>query len=418
MAHEIIVVGAGIIGATTALRLTEAGHRVTAIDPEEPGGEAAASYGNGGWISPASIIPMSMPGLWRKVPGYLLDREGPLTLDIASVPRMMPWLWRFLLAGSTEAKVRKTAANLNWLISDGPARHLSLSGKVGNDRLVVQKGLLYAYPDRAAFEAEGLSWQIRRDNGLVFEEWDRASLRTRMPALSESYGFGVFVAAGAHCLDTGSYVAAIMRTAQSRGAMLKAAKVTALTGGGRPGVRLSTGETLQADRVIMAAGIHSRALMATLGIRVLLESERGYHITVANQPTPFDIPIMPSTGRMANTPTNMGLRLSGQVELAAIDRKPNWKRAEILRRHAWATYPYLAQTNPQDLRRWMGHRPSTPDGLPLIGAFTKEPNIIAAFGHGHIGIIAGPKTAELVAAGIDGALPPEAAVFMPRRVGQ
>ncbi len=97
MTGNVIVVGAGIIGSTTALRLAEAGLKVTLCDGAEPGGEQSASYGNGGWISPASIIPMSMPGLWRQVPGFLLDRNGPLTLDWKSVPRLTPWLMRFCL---------------------------------------------------------------------------------------------------------------------------------------------------------------------------------------------------------------------------------------------------------------------------------------------------------------------------------
>lgn len=95
MTGKVIVVGAGIVGATTALRLAEAGWDVVLCDGNAPGSEAGASYGNGGWISPASIIPMSMPGLWRKVPGFLLDRNGPLTIDWTSLPQLAPWLLRF-----------------------------------------------------------------------------------------------------------------------------------------------------------------------------------------------------------------------------------------------------------------------------------------------------------------------------------
>ena len=158
MTLHVVVIGAGIVGATTALELLNDGHRVTLVEPGAPGGEQAASYGNAAWLSPASIIPMSMPGLWRKVPGYLLDPQSPLTIRWRMLPRLMPWLLRFLLAGTTVAKVERTARVLTGLLRDAPARHAALAAGVGQPDLVQRRGLLYAYPDRAAFEAEALDY--------------------------------------------------------------------------------------------------------------------------------------------------------------------------------------------------------------------------------------------------------------------
>ena len=99
--RHVAVIGAGVIGAASALALVRDGHRVTLLDPGPPGGMQSASHGNGAFLSPASIIPVSLPGLWRKVPGFLLDREGPLTIRLTSLPRLAPWLWRFVRAGAT-----------------------------------------------------------------------------------------------------------------------------------------------------------------------------------------------------------------------------------------------------------------------------------------------------------------------------
>ncbi|MFK0161682.1 NAD(P)/FAD-dependent oxidoreductase [Rhizobium sp. NPDC090279] len=418
MTGKIIVVGAGIIGATAALRLAEAGWDVALCDGNPPGSEAGASYGNGGWISPASIIPMSMPGLWRKVPAFLLDRNGPLTIDWTSLPQLAPWLLRFLWAGASRTRVRRTAKLLNFLLHDGPERHLELARKIGQDQLILQKGLLYAYPDRASFEAEALSWELRRENGVAYVEWDEAELRKRLPALSPSYRFAVHVVNGAHCRDTGRYVAGIVEEAQRKGVQFHQSTVTAILDGAMPQVVLESGETLSADRIVIAAGIYSGRLLHRLGVRIPMQSERGYHVTVASGQTPFEIPVMPSTGRMANTPTDMGLRLSGQVELATVDKPPNWERAQVLQRHALASYPYLSEDKTPKLRLWMGHRPSTPDGLPVIGPLSRHPALIAAFGHGHVGIAAAPKTADLVLEAVENRVNDDALPFLPSRFRQ
>jgi D-amino-acid dehydrogenase len=158
--------------------------------------------------------------------------------------------------------------------------------------------------------------------------------------------------------------------------------------------------------------------MRDLGLYVPMQSERGYHVTLPMAELPFDIPIMPSTGRMGNTPTNMGLRLSGQVELATVEKAPDWRRSEVLLKHALASYPNLAKQDLQHLKLWMGHRPSPADGVPVIGKLTQHQGIVAAFGHGHIGIAAAPKTAEIVLDAINN-VPPSDSVcaFSPARFG-
>ncbi|HAE46034.1 MAG TPA: amino acid dehydrogenase, partial [Tistrella mobilis] len=169
---QAVVIGAGIVGVCAALALRQAGLAVTLVDPDEPGGEQAASYGNGAFITPASIIPMSVPGLWRKVPGYLLDRDGPLTIRWRHLPRLTPWLLRFLAAGMTTARVERTAAILSGLLHDAPDRHAALAAAADVPGLIERRGVLYVYPDRAAFAAEALSWRLRRTAGVVWRELD------------------------------------------------------------------------------------------------------------------------------------------------------------------------------------------------------------------------------------------------------
>lgn len=153
---RIVVIGAGIVGASCALELLRDGHEVTVIEPAEAGGPQAASYGHGSWISPASVVPMSMPGLWRQVPGYLLNPNGPLVIRWRYIFKLMPWLVRFLRAGSTVSKVEATASALALLLGDAPQRHQALAAEIGRPDLVRREGLLYAYADRKALEADAL----------------------------------------------------------------------------------------------------------------------------------------------------------------------------------------------------------------------------------------------------------------------
>ncbi|MBK1841161.1 FAD-binding oxidoreductase [Azospirillum sp. YIM B02556] len=403
---HVVVSGAGIVGASCALELVRDGRQVTILEPEAPGGRQSASYGHGCWISPASVVPMSMPGLWRRVPGYLLDSQGPLVIRWGDLARLTPWLLRFVMAGATVGRVERTAAALATLLADGPARHMALAGAIGCGDLIRQDGLLYAYPERTAFEAEALSWRLRRMTGLNWRELDRAALEAREPGLSDLYRFGILVEEGAHCRDPGGYVSAIVAHAVALGARLVPVRATGFAfDGSRLAAVETDGGVIPCDRAVIASGIRSRTLAAMAGDRVPLEAERGYHAVVDDGTAGPRHPVMPSDGRMANTPTAGGLRLSGQVELASIDAAPNWERADILVGHARRTYPGLPD-GPGSVRdRWMGHRPSTPDGLPVIGPASRSSDIIHAFGHGHVGFASGPITGRIVADLVAGAAP-------------
>jgi D-amino-acid dehydrogenase len=395
---RIAVIGAGIVGAATAWELVKDGHDVTLIEPGEPGGPQAASYGNGAWISPASIVPMSMPGLWRKVPGYLLDRNGPLVLRWTALPALAPWLLQFLMAGWTVPKVERTARVLASILHDGPERHAILANEIGKPDYIRRSGLLYAYPGRRAFEDEALAWRLRGQNGLRWVELDADELHQREPDLSLDYRFAALVEQGAYCTDPGAYVSAIVDAARARGAAFYPASATGfvVTDSRLKAVTTDRGR-IDCDRAVICAGIRSRALAHAAGDRVLLASERGYHGVIASPAVGPRVPIMPSDGRMANTPTPAGLRLSGQVELAHVNTEPDWTRVEILVRHALTTYPALGPRASLTIDRWMGHRPSTPDGRPVIGVASASPDIFHAFGHGHVGLASGPITGRIVA---------------------
>jgi D-amino-acid dehydrogenase len=388
-----------VVGAATAIELQRDGHRVTIVEPGEPGGEQAASYGNGTLLNPSSILPMSSPGIWRKVPGWLADPLGPLAIRWRYLPRVLPWLTRFLRAGATEARVAATARALRPLLLNAPELHRRLAEEAGVGELISRQGMLSVFPSRAEFVAEEMEWRLRRENGVRWLELSADELRQREPTLNRRYTFGVLVEENGQCRDPGAYVAALVRHAVAQGAELRHARALGfrIEGSRLLAVRTEASDIV-ADRAVIAAGARSHVLAAAAGDRVPLETERGYHAVIADPGIAPRYPVMPSDGKMACVMTPQGLRLAGQVELAGLDAAPNWRRAEVLRDFARRVFPDLpADTPPAEVKVWMGHRPSTPDGLPCIGPATGCPDIVYAFGHGHVGLTAGAATAKLVA---------------------
>lgn len=397
--RHIVVIGAGIVGAATALELLRNGHQVTILDPAPPGGDQSASYGNGTVLNPASVVPMSTPGVWRKVPGYLMDPAGPLTIRWRHLPTLLPWLLRFLHAGSTLKKVERTAKALAALLHDAPLHHKRLADEAGVGHLIQRTGLLYPYTTRAAFEADSLGWHLRRQNGLTWEELDEDALRQQEPALDRRYTFAVLAPQAGNVTDPGAYVAALAAQARHLGATHLQARATGfrIQAHRLQAVTTETGEII-CDAAVIAAGAHSATLARKAGDRIPLEAERGYHIVVEHPGLELRHPILTTDTKVAVVNTTAGLRVAGTVELAGLGAPPTWSRAQALRAILKRTLPSLSQDLPDDrIKLWMGNRPSTPDGLPVIGPATATPDIVHAFGHGHVGLAAGAMTARLVA---------------------
>ena len=401
------MIGAGAVGAASALELLRDGHRVSIIEPGEPGGEQAASYGNGCWLSTMSVIPPAGPGTWRKVPGYLRDPLGPLSIRWRYLPKAAPWLLRYLAAGWTEARVLRAAQALRPLLADAPALHRKLAEEAGVGGLIEQKGLMYIYPDRAAFEAEALSFRVRKSVGIEWIELDADEMRQREPALDRRYTFGVLIEDAGHCRDPGAYVAAMVEAAVREGAVRIASRATGLRiEGGRLRAVETEGGPVACEAAVICAGARSKALAAAAGDRVPLETERGYHAVLRDPEVGPRLPLMPSDGKMAITMTEGGLRCAGQVEIAGLEAAPDWRRAEVLRDHLLRCFPRLPRDLPAErVKVWMGHRPSMPDGLPCLGPSRDTPDVIHAFGHGHVGLVASARTGRVVAQMVGGRAP-------------
>jgi D-amino-acid dehydrogenase len=417
--RHVVVIGAGAVGSATAVEALRAGLRVTVLEPDEPGGAQATSYGNAGWLSSHSVVPPALPGAWRKVPGWLADPLGPLALRWRHLPRATPWLLRYLASGRTEARVQRTADALRTLLADAPALHARLAAEAGVAQLIEQRGLLHAYRSREEFEGDALGWRVRRRTGIQWEEWSASDLRRREPDLDARYTLGIFVPEAGHCRNPGAYVAALARHARDGGAEHVVARATGfrIEGGRLRAVRTETGE-IACDAAAICAGARSGPLAAAAGSPVPLESERGYHVVVEDAKVGPRTPVMVADGKLIAHWMDGGLRAAGQVEIGGLEAAPDWRRAEILHRHLQSMFPALA-AGPSSVKHWLGHRPSMPDGLPCIGPASGSADVVLAFGHGHVGLCGSARTGRLVAQLLTGSQPEIAlAPFDPRRFSE
>src|SRR5207247_9896870 len=168
------------------------------------------------------------------------------------------------------------------------------------------------------------------------------------------------------------------------------------------GRRLTAIETesgdLAAEAAVVGAGARSKPLAAALGDRVPLETERGYHLMIHDPEVMPRIPTADADGKFVATPMALGLRLAGTVEFAGLAAPPDWRRARILLAQGRRMLPGLALDHAEErISMWMGHRPSLPDSLPVLGRSHASPDVIYAFGHGHVGMTAAPMTGKIVA---------------------
>jgi D-amino-acid dehydrogenase len=393
---KVAVIGAGIVGMSTASYLQRDGHDVVVIDPQPPG--QGASFGNAGCFNPSSVVPVATPDTWKHIPKYLSDPLGPLRIRWSYLPALAPWLIRLVRAG-TPQRIEAQARALKTILAPCLDSLLPLARDAGADHLVARNGILIAYRSQGTWDADAAAWDIRRRNGTQWEELDTDELRQFDPNLSRDFTRAKLVPGNGHCLDPGALVAALADAVQANGATFLRRRATGFSFDGATLRAVETPEgNVPADAAIVATGAHSKPLAAQLGDKVPLETERGYHAMLRTPEIMPRVPTTDSEGKFVATPMADGVRFAGTVELAGLDAEPDWRRARILLQQATKLYPGLARTYPEDRYTvWMGHRPSLPDSLPVLGPSSRSRDVFYAFGHGHVGMTGGPYTGKVIA---------------------
>jgi D-amino-acid dehydrogenase len=396
--RDIAVVGAGVVGMSAALYLQRDGHRVSVIDARAPG--TLTSYGNSGGIVTGAVTPTSTPVLWKQIPAMLLDPASPIRLRWRYLPRLAPWLARFLLAGRS-AQVDRSAAALAPILARAYEAHRELVTLAGAPDVLCPVGWLKAYETEAGFAASTLERQLMSRHGIKFDVLDADELHQLEPHLAPRFVKAVFQPDSAFVTHPWRLVDGYARHFAQAGGQFLQEHVRALQPREGGGVRVRSERGIRDfDGVVVAAGAWSRALAAQLGDRVFLDTERGYHLNLdPGEAGELRRPVVFPERVFALAPMQDGIRLTSGIELAGLEAPPDFSRIYKLLPRARAALPGLSD---RVSREWMGYRPSTPDSVPVIGSSPRCPSVVYAFGHGHLGLTLGPITGRLVASVVSG----------------
>ncbi|EFO34190.1 D-amino-acid dehydrogenase [Roseibium sp. TrichSKD4] len=388
---KVVVVGAGIVGVSAAIWLRRSGFEVTLLDRGAPG--EGASYGNGCILASCSIIPVTGLGLIPNAPKYLLDPDFPLFLRWSYLPKLMPWLTRYLAHANAEDTAR-ISKGLVPIVGDSLEQHQALSRGTRAEKWVRPSKYSFVYKDRAAFEKDSFAWDLRREAGFSPEIIEGHAVQDAEPILAKDMQFLARLDNHGFILNPGDYVKSLVTVLEDEGGAFVQALVKDfdLSGGEITAVETDQGR-FECARAVLAAGVWSKQLTDKLGLNIPLEAERGYHIIFKSPSETPNNPMMLTAGKFVATAMDQGLRCAGVVEFGGLSEKKSPAPLALLRKKVKSVFPSLEADSEEE---WLGFRPAPTDSLPLIGEIGSS-GVYTAFGHHHIGLTGGPKSGRMVA---------------------
>lgn len=399
-AYDVIVVGAGIIGISSALKLQQAGKRVLVLDSK--GVAAETSAGNAGAFAFADVIPLATPGIMRKAPKWLLDPLGPLSIRPAYAFKILPWMLHFWRASWQDryAAALKAQANLMALSKAALERQIQ---SVNGEHLIRREGQLQLYEGEAEFKAALPGWQTRKEHGVQFELLESPEAISKIqPGIHPRFTHAGFTPEWKNVVHPKEWTEHLAQAFTQLGGVIEVHKVESIAPQADRIVVFAPGQCFHGQHVVIAAGAWSKPLAESLGDSLPLETERGYNTTLPAGAFELKTHISFSNHGFVVTKAGEGVRVGGAVELGGLKLAPNYQRAKVLLDKAAS---FLNGLNPANGVQWMGFRPSMPDSLPVISHASRSKRVVYAFGHGHLGLTQAAGTAELVADLISGNTP-------------
>lgn len=413
---SVAVVGAGMVGLSTAWFLQERGIEVTVFDREHVA--AGASWGNAGWLAPALTTPLPEPAVLRYGVRTALQPSSPVYVP----PRPDPRLWRFLAGFARHCTSRRWAKAM---AAYGPVNRLALdafgtlaeAGATPRPRSAEPFLACYRTATERAGMVDELNKIRRAGQPVEFALLTGDQARSHEPALSSDVEAAIWLT-GQKFINPPEFVHALGNSVIGRGGKVReGVGVDRVRDAGPHAVVLdSQGEEHRFDAVVLATGAHLGRLARPFGVRRVIQAGRGYSFSVDGPRVPGG-PVYFPTQRVActplSTPSGTRLRVAGMMEFRAPDEPLDRRRIDAI---VDAVRPLLTGVDLDDRQdEWVGSRPCTADGLPLVGA-TSSPRVHVAGGHGMWGIVLGPITGSLLAQGIStGAMPRALAPFDPLR---
>lgn len=392
---QVVVVGGGIIGLCTAWYLQKAGAEVTVLsaDSSRPG----ASSGNAGMIVPSHLVPLSSPGALSEGFRHLLSRRSPFYIKPRLSLDLLRWLWRFVRSCS-DSHVSYAAPFLRDQTLESVRLFSQLQAEIGEFGWK-QTGLLMLYRSEK-YRAENLETaELAQTLGLRVRAMDAQETRTLEPGLRTQVSGSVLYQDDGR-VDPPLLMERLHDALMASGVEVREGAVVerVTTGaGGTPRLQLQSGEEVEAETVVLAAGAWTGRLARPLGVRLPIQPAKGYSLTL---PAPLGGPSLPmilSEEKVTITPLPGRLRFAGTLSLTGFDSSVDSRRVESIRAQVAAYLPDASEEETDDARIWSGFRPASPDGLPMVGHLKVAPRVFVAAGHGMLGVTLGPVTGHMAA---------------------
>jgi len=389
---SVVVVGAGVVGASTALALQQDGHRVTLVDRDQP--SAGASFGNAGIIVNESCVPTALPGVAMNAIRHLGNPLAPLSIRPAYFHRILPWLMRFM-SESRPSRVSQNARHLHALTKTAASSWRQLTIGTELDQLLNPGGWLKVYETERSFAASNRARAVMDAVGKPYEILTAPDIQDLEPNLSPIFERGIFQKDSLSITNPERMVQGMVDLFVGRGGTFERFNVHGI-GIGSDEIELRDSRTaMSARKVVIATGAWSKELARQMGNTVPLDTERGYHLMLsAGDSSLLQRPVMNGDRYFVLCPMETGLRLTGQVEFAGVDAVADYRKIRRLLPVAKRMLPAFDSTEESV---WMGCRPSLPDSLPVLGFATNSNNVLFAFGHQHLGMTLGPVTGQIIA---------------------
>lgn len=394
---NIAVIGAGIIGINCALELQSLGFQVTLIDKLGIG--EGCSKANAGHFATEQVFPLAEPSLLWQFPKLILNPLGPISLSAIYLPKALPWFGQFII-NMLPGKRASNSEALKTLNKNAINYYRPLLKEAEAENLLTLKGSLLVFEKSSSKKIERQF--IRYKNaGIDVLLLDRQQTLLLEPSLSENiYGSLYFTEVG-HSVDPFAICTKLAALAFKKGCVFYQGEVLNINHSTVGASLITTKGTLQFDQVVIASGAWSKNLLKTLGYHLPIEAERGYSLDlpIGTKVHKLSRPVASAERKFIITPMAHGLRLAGTVEYAGLNKSANMKRADMLFKNAEQVLNILPKYNPQKAKstaKWMGHRPSMPDSLPVIGQAPNHENIYFALGHQHLGLTQGAITGKII----------------------
>lgn len=391
---DALVLGAGIVGVSTALALQERGVQTVLVDRQSPG--LAASFGNSGVIQREAVMPYEMPRDIKTLFTTLIGKNTAARLHLSALPGLLPFLTRYWWY-SEPSRHRQAAKSYATLIEKCLDAYADLTAGTNALNLMSNDGIVAGFRSMQSFVAARKAADYAAETyGIDISPLENeTAIRDIIPHIQSGFHAAIHYKDSVTVSDPHAMLMELFRKFESLGGQFTIADAMSLHLDGADYALSGEGNEIRASHAINALGAQSPGLARKFGLKIPMGLKRGYHLHFAqDQDAPLTATFADEHFGYVLTPKAAGIRLTTGAEFALAGAGPTPRQLEQAIPIAKKLHPLGAQVEDSP---WMGIRPCMPDMLPIIGETPGQKKLWCAFGHGHQGFTLGPITGQIIA---------------------